>query len=133
VRAVLLVVALVLSGEGWSQASDPASLAADVAKFRSRLASDVARFKGRYPKEAAEKGQEGRVVVVVAVNAEGRTTCTLKSSSGHEILDQRALAVVRYAASNVPLPQGLRGVAFSTQVALQFRLGGASKPRLEVT
>jgi len=132
-RILLLAAALVLSGEAWSQASDLAGHEAEIAKFSGRLMADVARFKGRYPKDAAEKGQEGRVVVVVALDAEGRTTCTLKRSSGHELLDQRALAIVRYAASNVPLPQGLRGVAFSTQVALQFRLGPTSKPRLEVT
>lgn len=129
-RSLLLAACLILPFDAWSQAGAPAT---EIAKFRSRLASDISRFRGRYPPAAAEKGQEGKVVITVAVDAEGRRTCTLKSSSGHEILDQRALAIVRYAASNVPMPEGLRGVPFSTHVALQFSLSRTSKPRLQVT
>ena len=132
-RSLLLAAALLLAGEAWSQAAPGVDLNTEIAKFRSRLASDIIRFRGRYPPAAVEKGQEGKVVIVVAVDAAGRTTCVLKTSSGHEILDQRALAIVRYAASNVPMPEKLRGVAFSTQVALQFSLSPAAKPRLQVT
>ena len=129
-RSLLLAACLILSFDAGSQSALPAT---EIAKFRARLAADLTRFRGRYPPAAAEKGQEGKVVIVVAVGADGRRTCSLKSSSGHEILDQRALAIVRYAASNVPMPEGLRGVAFSTQVALQFSLSPTSKPRLQVT
>jgi protein TonB len=128
VRKLLLAASLVLSCEAWSQAADPAvGREADIAKFRSRLSADVQRFKGPYPPTAGEKGLEGTAVVLVAVDAEGRRTCTLKRSSGHEILDEKALAVVRYAASNVPMPDGLRGVAFSTEIRLRFSLRPPTK------
>ena len=127
-RAVLLAASLVLACDAWSQAApaDPEQRA-EIAKFRSRLAADVRRFRGRYPPAARERGLEGTTVVLVAVDAESRVTCTLKRSSGHEVLDERALAVVRYAASNVPMPQGLRGVAFSTEIRLHFSLKPPAK------
>ena len=122
-RAVLLAASLVLACDAWGQAaeSDP-DHRADIAKFRSRLAVDVQRFRGQYPPAARQQGLEGTAVVLVAVDAEGRRNCTLRRSSGHQILDEKALAVVRYAASNVPMPDGLRGIAFSTEIRLQFAL-----------
>ena len=128
-RRVLLAASLVLACDAWGQAAEPpeAGQRAEIAKFRSRLAADVQRFRGPYPPAAREKGLEGSAVVSVAVDAESRVTCTLKKSSGHEILDERALAVVRYAASNVPMPPGLRGIAFSTEIRLHFALKPPSK------
>jgi len=128
VRAVLLAASLLLACEAWSQGSEPdPDHRADIAKFRTRLALDVQRFRGQYPPEARQKGLEGAAVVLVAVDTEGRRICTLKKSTGHEILDAKALAVVRYAASNVPMPEGLRGVAFSTEIRLQFALKPPAK------
>ena len=90
------------------------------------------RFKGRYPPAAGQEGLEGTAVVLVAVDAEGRRTCTLKKSSGHQILDERALAVVRYSASNVPMPEALRGVAFSTEFRMRFSLTPPTKRGTEL-
>jgi len=128
VRAVLLAASLALACDAWSQASEPgAGHRADIARFRARLAADVQRFKGRYPPEARQKGMEGTAVVLVAVDTEGRRICTLKKSTGHDVLDEKALAVVKYAASNVPMPEALRGVAFSTEIRLQFALKPPAK------
>ena len=127
-RAVLLAASLVIACDAWSQASEPdAGHRADIARFRARLAADVQRFKGRYPPEARQKGMEGTAVVLVAVDTAGRRICTLKTSTGHDVLDEKALAVVKYAASNVPMPEALRGVAFSTEIRLQFALKPAAK------
>jgi len=128
VRSLLLAASLILSCDAWSQAADPAAgPEADIAKFRSRLAANVQRFKGRYPPAAGQEGLEGTAVVLVALDAQGRLTCTLRKSSGHQILDDRALAVVRYSASNVPMPEGLRGVAFSTEFRMRFSLTPPAK------
>jgi periplasmic protein TonB len=128
VRAVLLAASLLLAGEAWSQASEPdAGHRAEIAKFRARLAVDVQRFRGAYPPAARQQGLEGTVAVLVEVDAAGRRTCTLKRSSGHDVLDEKALAVVKYAASNVPMPDALRGVAFSTEIRLQFALKPPAK------
>jgi hypothetical protein len=43
------------------------------------------------------------------------------------VLDEKALAVVKYAASNVPMPDALRGVAFATEIRLQFALKPPAK------
>lgn len=127
-RRVLLAASLALACEAWSEPSEPPpSHQVEIAKFRGRLAADVRRFRGQYPPAAREHGLEGTAVVQVAVDTGGRVTCTLKRSTGHEVLDEKALAVVRYAASNVPMPQALRGVAFTTDVRLQFSLKPAAK------
>jgi TonB family protein len=127
VRSFLIAASLILSCDTWSQVADPAvGHEAEIAKFRSRLLSYLSRY-GHYPPAAREQGLEGDAVVLVAVDAAGRPACTIKSSSGHEVLDQRALAVARYAASNVPIPDGLRGVAFSTEVRLRFSLTPGTK------
>ena len=133
-RSLLLAATLVFScPDAWSQAAAPsAEQQAEIVKFRARLANDVARFRGRYPPSAREQGLEGTVVVNVAVGADGKTVCAVKKSSGHEILDERALVVVRYAASNVPMPEGLRGVAFSTDVRLRFALKPPAKRPAEL-
>jgi protein TonB len=128
VRHVLLAASLVLACDAWSQAAEPdPSHRVEIAKFRSRLATDVRRFRGQYPPAAREQGLEGTAIVLVAVDAESRVSCTLKRSSGHEVLDEKALAVVRYAASNVPMPQALRGIAFSTEIRLLFALKPPAK------
>jgi periplasmic protein TonB len=127
VRSFLFAASLILSCDTWSQAADPAvGHEAEIAKFRSRLLAYASRY-GHYPPAAREKGLEGDAMVVVAVDADGRSACTIKSSSGHEALDQRALAIARYAASNVPIPDGLRGVAFSTEIRLRFSLTPGTK------
>jgi len=46
----------------------------------------------------------------------------VKGTSGHQVLDQHALAIFRQAAREVSLPQDLRGKEFAIDVWMDFTL-----------
>lgn len=70
-----------------------------------------------YPRQAIERGWEGRVVLLLALDAAGRVTgIEVASSSGHAILDDAALrAATRIAA----LPGGRRQVLLPVEFRLE--------------
>jgi periplasmic protein TonB len=75
-----------------------------------------------YPEGARRRGEQGRVVVRVAVSAEGSPLdVSVASSSGHASLDAAALAAVRRWRF-VPAIQGGKPVAAAAEVPVQFRL-----------
>jgi len=47
---------------------------------------------------------------------------SIKSGSGHEILDSQALDMLRKGKTTVPIPAGLRGREFSVDVPVIFSL-----------
>jgi protein TonB len=91
-------------------------------QYRVSLASAARRFK-RYPPLARERGWEGTVEVALNVRA-GRTLpeVVLMQSSGRELLDEQALAMVSQAARVTPLPEGLRGGGFRVLLPVRFSL-----------
>ncbi|MBS3934716.1 MAG: TonB family protein [Sulfuritalea sp.] len=69
-----------------------------------------------YPREAIERGLEGRVVLLLTLAADGRVTgIEVASGSGHPILDAAAL---RAAARIASLPGGRR----QALLPVEFRL-----------
>jgi TonB family protein len=49
-----------------------------------------------YPKDALDRGLEGRVTLVVSVGADGSiSSISVKESTGHDVLDQAAVRAVR--------------------------------------
>lgn len=75
-----------------------------------------------YPQAAQEEGWEGRVVVRVHVDANGRPVeVELHTSSGHDLLDKAALAAVRHWTF-VPAKRGTVAVDGWVDVPLDFRL-----------
>jgi protein TonB len=78
--------------------------------------------KPSYPAEARQRGIEGHVVLRVSVDANGAaTTVSVLSSSGHESLDDAALAAVRRWRF-VPATRAGVAVAATADVPIQFRL-----------
>jgi protein TonB len=76
----------------------------------------------RYPVSAQRLGLEGRVVLRVEVSAEGIPVCVeVEQSSGHEILDEAALAAVREYVF-VPASEDGRAVASVVHIPFNFRL-----------
>jgi protein TonB len=70
-----------------------------------------------YPREAIERGWEGRVVLLLALDAAGRVTAIeVASSSGHAILDDAAL---RAATRITALPGGRRQVLLPVEFRLE--------------
>jgi protein TonB len=82
-----------------------------------------ARAHKRYPVLARERGWTGTAEVRVAVSAEGRARQVLLArSSGHELLDREALAMLSRAAAASPVPESLRGREFAVSLAVTFDL-----------
>lgn len=75
-----------------------------------------------YPALSRRHGEEGRVLLNVYVEADGRPSrVELRRSSGHSRLDQAALAAVRQWRF-VPARQGKFAIAASVVVPIQFSL-----------
>ena len=76
----------------------------------------------RYPREARRRGVEGRVVVRVAVDAEGAASrAWVHRSSGHRMLDRAALSAVSEWRF-LPAHTGGQSVAGIVDVPVSFRL-----------
>jgi periplasmic protein TonB len=97
----------------------PESLSRD--QYRVQLIDEARRHK-RYPPLARENNWQGDVRVGVAIAADGRSTVTLKGSSGYEVLDRQALEMFRQAARAVPVPPALRGKEFALEVRAVYGL-----------
>jgi len=91
-------------------------------QYRLALIVATRRYK-RYPAIAMEKGWAGRVVVHLAIGANGMlASASIKTSSGHEILDNQALDMLKKGKTTVQVPPSLRGRAFSVDVPVIFNL-----------
>ncbi len=91
-------------------------------RYRLALITATRRYK-RYPALAMEKGWQGRVEVHMAIGADGMLAGTsIKSSSGHEILDNQAVDMLKKGKTTVPIPARLRGRKFNIDVPVIFSL-----------
>lgn len=91
-------------------------------QYRLALGVQAGRFK-RYPASARAAGWEGRVVLHVVVAAAGApVSLSLARSSGHDLLDEAALEMMRLAAARTPLPESLRGQALAFDLPVDYSL-----------
>ncbi len=101
-----------------SEGADPEGLRS----YRLALARAAGRHK-RYPVQAIEAGWAGTVEVRVAARADGVTQAAeLAKSSGHAVLDEAALDMLRRAVPATPLPPTLQGKAFAVNLPVLFEL-----------
>jgi protein TonB len=78
--------------------------------------------KPKYPAIARSRGWQGQVLLRVKVSAEGRSEAvTLHRSSGHDVLDESAIAAVE-KWQFVPAKRGATAVACSVIVPIIFTL-----------
>jgi protein TonB len=95
-------------------------------QYRLALIVATRRYK-LYPKIALEKGWQGRVEVHMVIAANGTiASASIKSGSGHDVLDNQALDMLKKGRSAVPIPDGLRGREFSIDVPVVFNLENPS-------
>jgi periplasmic protein TonB len=109
-------------------AAEPAAKSGNAAdagtleQYRLALIVATRRYK-RYPAIALEKGWQGRVEVHMVIGANGMVASTsIKTGSGHEILDNQALDMLKKGKTTVPIPASLRGREFSIDVPVVFSL-----------
>ncbi len=102
-----------------SQARAAAAPGAE-AKYGRKLLSHVERHK-RYPAAARSAGISGATRLSITIDRTGGLAgARVSAGSGHQILDQEALAVARRAAPYPRPPEGVGGRTFSFAVTLRF-------------
>ena len=90
--------------------------------YRLALATQARRFK-RYPAQAMASGWTGSTDIRVEVGSDGRPlAAAVARSSGHDVLDRAALAMIDAGALRARLPESLRGKAFAVVLPVVFNL-----------
>ncbi|MBU2952770.1 energy transducer TonB, partial [Marinobacter sp. F3R08] len=93
-----------------------------VDNYLSRLSRHLARYYD-YPRRARRLGQEGTPVIVFEFRRDGSLVAhSLRSSSGHPLLDDSALAMLEQAAPLPPVPEEISGQRFNYALPVRFRL-----------
>ncbi|MFN4148692.1 MAG: energy transducer TonB [Rhodocyclaceae bacterium] len=115
--AVVSPATVALSVQEEKQAPDAAGLR----RFRLALASEARRVRV-YPEAARRAALSGTAEIRVSVNVLGQRYAELARSSGHGMLDEAALGMLRIAAERCPLPESLRGQEFSVLLPVVFEV-----------
>jgi periplasmic protein TonB len=103
-------------------AAAPAMDAGSLDQYRLQLIGIARKYK-RYPRVAIDNNWEGDVVVRMVIGANGMiSSVSIKTSSGHAVLDQQALEMFRKAKPLVPIPPALRGKEFTVEVRANYNL-----------
>jgi protein TonB len=96
--------------------------AAGLRQYRLTLAGEAKRFR-RYPEMARRTGLSGTAEVRVVVTAgSGGRQASLNRSSGHAVLDEVALEILRLAVERAELPASLRGQSFAVLLPVVFEV-----------
>jgi len=106
-------------------ASEPAAgptTDAMLAQYRLAIIEAARRYK-RYPRVALDNNWQGKAQVQMAIGANGTiASMTIKTSSGHDILDRQALEMIRNAKPLTAIPAGLLGKPFAIEIPVVFSL-----------
>jgi len=93
-----------------------------LAAYRQRL-TDLLAGQREYPRIAALRGWEGEVRLRLRVARKGNLVgVVLDRSSGFEVLDQHALAMLAGLGNLPPLPEGLDGSELQIVVPVSYKL-----------
>jgi protein TonB len=99
---------------------------ASVAQYRIALMSTARRFI-RAPDAQAAQGPEGRVDVRLAIGADGSLArADVTRSSGHAMLDDLAVEILKSAKPHAPVPPALLAREFEVDVPVVFGGGPAA-------
>jgi protein TonB len=93
-------------------------------RYRMELIAALLRtIKDSYPPQARDNNWEGDVVLGVVVRPNGTVSINVKRGSRFRVLDQGAVAALRQATQEVPVPLALRGKeAPLKDLLVQYRL-----------
>ena len=108
-----------------SQSSVPLQNAgnpAAVDNYLRKLSRHLSRFY-KYPRRARRLGQEGAPVITFEFRRDGSLIGhSLRTESGHPILDEAALAMLENAAPLPSIPDGMSGQTFRYALPVRFSL-----------
>jgi protein TonB len=95
-----------------------------VDRYRMELIAALARtIKDSYPPQARDNNWEGDVLLGVVVRPNGNVSINVKRGSRFRVLDQGAVAALRQATEEVPVPPALRGKESPLKdLLVQYRL-----------
>ena len=95
---------------------------AALGQYSNTLGRAIAKHK-QYPKVAQMRGWEGDCLLDLKLDGSGNVlSARVKESSGHEVLDNQALEMVRKAAPFPAPPEVLRDRSFNLTVPVSFKL-----------
>lgn len=81
--------------------------------------------KLNYPAEARRQKTTGALRLLAVIDADGALVeATLMESSGHAVLDEAALRIVRLAAPFAPFPPNIRAAADRLEIERTWRFAG---------
>jgi protein TonB len=102
--------------------AEPAAEAGSVDQYRLQLISAAKRYK-RYPRVAMDNNWQGDVVVRMVIGTDGTiASASVKTGSGHEVLDSQALEMFKRAKPLVPIPAALLGKEFIIELRAIYNL-----------
>lgn len=103
-------------------ASDLAAIATAQASWESQVVAHLRNYK-KYPKVAKRRNQTGTPLVAFVIDRAGYVKeAYLVTSSGHESLDEEALATIRRAEPLPAVPPEIEGVTIGRKVPIDFTL-----------
>ena len=83
----------------------------------------VAKRHKHYPPLALANHWEGKAEIRMTIGADGSISgLVVRSSSGHAVLDQQALAMIEQAKGTAHIPPALLGKQFAVEVPVVFTL-----------
>jgi protein TonB len=96
--------------------------AGSLAQYRLQLIGAARRYK-RYPRVAMDNNWEGTAEITMVIGANGMiSTVLVRTSSGHQVLDQQALEMFKRAKPLVPIPAALQGKEFTVVLRAIYSL-----------
>jgi len=92
------------------------------ARYEDLLYTWLVRHK-EYPLVASRRGIEGRPVLTVRIDRQGRVMASrISTPSRYAILDEAAVAMVRRASPFPPVPENVAGDSYEFIAPVEFRL-----------
>ena len=96
--------------------------ALSIKQYSIEVAGLARKFKV-YPRVARDNNWEGKVVIRVAVKANGiNATYSVLVSSGHEVLDRQALETITKGRSRAQIPPALQGKEFFFDIPVFYEM-----------
>jgi len=122
-----IVVAQPIEPTVTTQPPEPSQTDIDSAlsDYGSMLGHAIAKHKS-YPKIAERRGWEGTALLDLKIDSQGSViSASVRDSSGYDVLDNRALEMVRKASPFPAPPKALQGRTFNISVPVTFKLASA--------